>query len=44
MMNNHAILKIAAVLFLALIFIFVFPSQAAANAAVNGVAHHTNSP
>ena len=42
-MNNHAILKIAAVLVLALIFIFVFPSQAAENAAANDVAQLTNS-
>ncbi|NKB34401.1 MAG: hypothetical protein GKR91_15020 [Pseudomonadales bacterium] len=38
-MNNHAILKIAAVVVLAIIFIFVFPSQAAAQSAASDGVH-----
>ena len=33
MLNSHAVLKVGAVLVLALVFIFVFPSQAAAESA-----------
>lgn len=38
-MNNHAILKIGAVFLLALVFIFVFPSQAAGQSAASDGVH-----